>query len=275
MWKNPEENIMNRHNLRGLLLSAWPLEDQRLWALKMESRPFTKGGRKKHLSNATIRGRRYTYGLFLAFLKSRKPSFLDAPLAERLVEEVVESFVEDLGKRCRQTTIVIHLERLFFVARSLAPSGDFYWIYKAARSLAAGAKRLVHPIIFSSQLYQVGLEGMDLATDGDINPKYLRRERAFRDALITAFFAEAPMRRGSLAGLLLSDLMNVGDVWQVYARAEHAKTRKPAEYELSPLLSRRVDYYLEQIRPRFPDAEKSGRSLAVPEKRPAPRYLHW
>ncbi len=244
-----------RNKSQGLPLASWPLEDQRLWSLKMESRPFTKGGRRNRLSSVTVRGRRYSYGLFLAFLKARYPHLLRASLTDRLVDEVIESFVKELGKTCRGTTIVIHLERLFFVARSLAPTVDFHWIYKAARSLAAEAPRLVHPIIFSSQLYQIGLEGLDHAGDADINPKYLRQERAFRDSLIVALLAEAPMRRGSLAGILLSDLVKVDDVWQVYARAENAKTRKPAEYELSPLLSRRVDYYLEKICPRFPGAD--------------------
>ncbi|MEX0955000.1 MAG: site-specific integrase [Rhizobiaceae bacterium] len=248
--------MSTRRKNPGLPVAEWPKEDQQLWNRYMvEADPFDFGS-PGPLSPATVTGRRYSFGVLLAFIRRVHPALMAEPLHTRLTKPVMEDFVAALRQTCRETTVALHLERVFFVVRCLCPDQDFRWIYQVARRIAVGAPRLVHPLVLSPQLNRVGLEGLSSALDQDAGKRRLRRAAAYRDGLIVAVLSQAPMRRGSIAGLRLADLTKVGDVWQIYARAEHVKTREAAEYELSRDLSQAVDYYLAHIRPMFPGADK-------------------
>ena len=129
-------------------MADWPASDQRLWEhhVARNRNPFLEGA-EETLSPITINGRRYSWGVFLAFAKRIDPDLLTLPLHLRLTKRIVDDFVADCRQRCRETTIVVHLERLYLVARSLCPEQDFRWIYQIARRIALRAPRLLHPTV--------------------------------------------------------------------------------------------------------------------------------
>ena len=248
--------MVSRNKNSGLAMAEWPLEVRRLWQRQFAAgSPFAIDN-DKVLSPVTIQGRGYTLGIFLAFLKKSNPEFLALQNWSRWDATLIEAFVIELRHCCRETTVVLHLERLFFILRKICPEQDFHWIYRIARRIALRAPRRAHPVISSPQLYGIGLEGLSTAQADETEARVVGHAIAFRDALLISVLAEAPMRRGSLASLRLSDLTKVGDAWEVNARAEHSKTRKSAEYELSHDVSAAIDVYLEDIRPRFPGSDE-------------------
>jgi integrase len=75
--------------------------------------------------------------------------------------------------------------------------------------------------------------------------------------LIIAFLAARPLRRRSLAALAAGrTLRRVGETWMVVLGPEDTKTREPLEFPFPEVLVASLEFYLAEVRPRFPGAER-------------------
>ena len=116
-----------------------------------------------------------------------------------------------------------------------------------------------HPQALSSDLYAIGLRLMDRALAKASALGRLTKSCAvrYRDGLLIATLAEAPMRRGAFSRLQVGEhVIRVGQRWYLTVPAEFTKTKTAQEYELSDRLSRYMSIYLEQIRCEFPGADR-------------------
>ncbi|MES0032720.1 site-specific integrase [Mesorhizobium sp. M0040] len=261
---------MTRHLNSGLPFHAWPLQDRELFGRAFEGVDLFDRGPGSSLAPATKYGRKANYGLWLNFLSHTFPDTLVLPPGERVDRKRIQEYVDYLRENCRETTIVHCLARLFYTIRAFCPDRDWHWLYRISRRIAAKAVPIKHRQVLSSELYALGLRLMDRAL---IKANALGRLTkscaiAYRDGLLIATLAEAPMRRGAFSRLQIGDhVVRIGQQWCLMVPAENTKTRNAQEYELSKRLSRSMDTYLDQIRPEFPGADTHN-SLWPYEGRP-------
>jgi len=84
-----------------------------------------------------------------------------------------------------------------------------------------------------------------------------RVQTGFRDGVAVALLALVPLRRRTLAALRIGKhLMRAGDRWVLEIPASDVKTKRALEYPISAQLSKRIDVYLNQIRPRIAGASE-------------------
>jgi integrase/recombinase XerD len=77
-----------------------------------------------------------------------------------------------------------------------------------------------------------------------------RVQTAFRDGLAIALTAAFVPRRRTLAALRIGkQLKKIGDLWFLDIPSEDVKTKRPLDYPISPQLSRRINIYVNEIRP--------------------------
>lgn len=241
----------------GLRFEEWPIEDRSLWSVAFGGTDIFADRVAAGLAPSTVYGRRAAYSLFMGFLQTVAPELLASRPAERVTVRLIEDYVGYLRQNCRDTTVVIELERLFFVIRTFFPDRDWAWLYRICRRIARDAKPIKHKEIMSPQLYRVGLSLMDSALAKAERAGHLSKSTAirFRDGLLIAFLIEAPMRRGALSRLLIDQhLEKHAARWWVIVPGKFNKTGVPQDFQLSLRLSAYIDTYLETIRPAFPGA---------------------
>ena len=242
-----------------LAISEWPQEDQLRWNERIAGDLIFGPKGRNRLSPHTMDGRRQSYGRMLGFLKAEYPERLSLPLSERIDLPMLRHYADEMQKSCRETTIAIELERIYFVVRTLAPETDFRWLLDVARRVEAQATRLTHRYVTSSDLYALGLELMDRA---DLRERLagrvpVRRALLFRDGLIIAALAEAPIRRGAFSALQLeTHVRKTGVSWWIDVPGHLTKTKTPQSYCLSQRLSTYMDTYVRLVRPNFPGASQ-------------------
>ena len=237
----------------------WPAEDRTLWeaAFAPSTDLFDDCGPAAHLAERTRLQLQYAYGKFLAFILARHRELLDRAPAERLSREIIKDYVTWHPTTCGGITLSIYLGHLWMTVRYICPRGEWSWLLHISKRIKAQAKRKPdkHHLVTSETLYALGLELMDrVITSG--KPAATRTpQNAFRDGLIIALLALIPLRRRTLAALRIGKhLVRSGDLWMLDIPAEDVKTKRPLEYPISAELSRRIDLYLDQIRPRIPGA---------------------
>ena len=74
-----------------------------------------------------------------------------------------------------------------------------------------------------------------------------------------AFLAARPLRRRSLSSLVVEHtLRRVGDTWMIVHGPEHTKTKEPLEFPFPETLVADLEFYLAEVRPQFPGADRHG-----------------
>jgi len=241
----------------GLPFEGWPSEDRKLWSAAFHGTDIFADKAAAGLAPSTVYGRRAAYSLFLGFLQTVAPELLASRSAERVTISLIEVYVGYLRQNCRETTVVIELERLFFVIRTFFPDRDWAWLYRICRRIARDAKPIKHQEIMSPQLYRLGLSLMDSALVKTQRAGHLSKSTAirFRDGLLIALLIQAPMRRGALSRLRIDQhLEKHASRWWIIVPGKLTKTGVPQDFQLSLRLSVYVDAYLDKIRPAFPGA---------------------
>lgn len=234
----------------GLPIAEWPREYRELWKARIETTELFAAEPAPDWARATIGSFKGAFARFLGCVNRGHPALIGCPLVAVCSPALVENFVADLRRTCRETSVSSYLLRVFIVVSRLDPAHDYSWLLKTSRKIGACAPRLRRPVVLSKDLRRIGLDGLAEAAR---TARTRVQARSFRAALMVAMFSEAPMRVGSMSKLELSDIIKVGRIWTIDVRAEHAKRRKPAEYELSDVVSRHLDFYISEIRPRFPN----------------------
>ena len=93
---------------------------------------------------------------------------------------------------------------------------------------------------------------MDNVLSGDRPLTNWWAQAAFRDGLIIALLALIPLRRRTAASLRIGKhLVKSGEDWALDIPAEDVKTKRPLDFPISGELSRRIDIYVDQIRPHI------------------------
>ncbi len=245
---------MKRTKRQYLEYSRWLATDKTLWqtAFTPGADVFDEGGPGAHLAERTLSQLQYTYGKFLFTVMRKHPELLRRAPAQRINTNTVAEFVRSQPTSCGEKTRSIYLYHLWLALRYLCPEGDWSWLLTISSRFSARAtnRPQQHHLVTSERLYDFGIELMDGALHDGKPPTSWRVQTAYRDGLVIALLALVPLRRRTLATLRIGKhLIKSGDRWVLDIPAADVKTKRPLDFPISPELSRRIDIYVNEIRP--------------------------
>jgi integrase len=239
---------------KHLHFSAWPAEDQALWAAAFECGDvFDEERTTTHLAAATRIGLRTSYARYLGFLAGHDPERLQFAPPARVDPDSIKAFVEHLRQSCRDTSVASLLHNLRLALGFICPQYDWSWLKIVAKRIDGGAISRSDRArgVTSAQLYAIGLQLMAEAENAALVAGQVTIEVAltYRDGLIIALLAAVPLRKRTVAALTTNQhLVKIGDCWLLDIPAADTKTRRPLEFPISNALSERIDLYLARFR---------------------------
>jgi integrase len=236
-----------------LPFDQWPPSDRQLWEQATDdSDPFGDAAGAR-LAVRSKHQYLFAWRRFLGFLQIKNSSALALPPVERLTKERVRAFAEHLAETNIPRSVAIQVDALYKTARIMLPDHDLAWLksMKARLHSAAPLQRAGGPIITSLQILQAGLSLMDETAPNNSGRVTLSQAISYRDGLMIALLAFAPLRR-NLASLEIGHhLTGDGDERYIVIPASEIKTRTPIEFAIPALLLPYLDVYLTVCRPRL------------------------
>jgi len=237
-----------------LPFDRWPLEDRLLWEQATNnSDPFGDAAGAR-LTDRSKHQYLFAWRRFLGFVVLEDGSALMLSPAKRLTKERVRAFASHLAKTNIPRSVAIQIDALYKSARIMLPDHDLAWLksIKARLHSAAPVQQAGGPAITSLQILQVGLSLMDQGPPVDRNRLLLSRAISYRDGLMIALLAFAPLRRKNLTSLEINrHLIGDGNERYIVIPARETKTRTPIEFAIPSLLLPYFDIYLTVVRPRL------------------------
>jgi integrase/recombinase XerD len=237
-----------------LPFDQWPFADRLLWEQATNnSDPFSEAAGAR-LAERSKHQYLFAWRRFLGFVLLNDGSALALPPAGRLTKERVRAFADHLAETNIPRSVAIQIDALYKAARIMLPEYDLAWLksMKARLHSAAPLQRAAGPAITSVEILKVGLSLMDqnAAIEGNCSP--LSRAISYRDGLMIALLAFAPLRRKNLAALEIGrHLIGEGNDRYIVIPASEAKTCTPIEFAIPALLLPYLDVYLAVVRPRL------------------------
>jgi len=259
---------------RQLAFRDWPDEDRSSWEAAFRAGEFLdEGGAGVHLAPASRAALKAAYGHFLGFLAERHPHLLALPMAERVDRDIIATYVEQLRRTRRDSSIVTTLHHLRLSLKLLCQATDWSWLHTVTKriNVQARGKPQRHHLVTSERLYALGFELMNAAM-GDLDQAgSIAKETAFkyRDGLLIALLAAVLLRRRTLTALRIgTHLLKSGNAWALDIPAADMKNRRAQEFPISPALSDSIDIYLKTFRAHIPGANAHDGLWASNKKRP-------
>ncbi len=213
---------------------------------------------------------------FLYFRKACRPEAEAPHLAQCLARDDVRDFAADLvlGEIVRPTsalaptTIESYLDRLLAAAGRLDPHGDYKWLQRLTRKYRPQRRPPQPPPIDLEEMLDTGFEAMAEARamldDDALRAASGRARRYFlalyRDGLLLGWLALLGLRIGESLTLAqgVSFLINrAAPFYSVDFTVGVTKTGEAKYREVPTQLDEHVAYYLSDVRPGFPDADKT------------------
>jgi integrase len=234
--------------------AQWPAADRLLWEQAMANDdPFADAAGAR-LSKATQRGYWFAWRRFLGFLAIHEPDALDIAPSERLTVERIRSFVKHVAETNSPRSVAAQVHMVYLAARVMMPACDWTWLKKMKTRLyaAAPAHASTGPVLTSVQLLDLGLDLMEQSKPILDHAIRMRDAIRFRNGLMVAVCAFAPVRPKNLAGLEIGrHLVREGDRWLMIIPRQETKTGTPIEFEIPEILEPYLDFYLDAVRPRL------------------------
>lgn len=229
----------------------WPLVDQTVWerilggtqrCTALDGPPLAEWS-QRHVAVA-----RLDYGRWLRWLMSIGRLEPNVPPAKRLTADLMRGFIGAECARCRWSTIATTIGNLLGVAVSIDPASDLAWMRELHGRLKRRARRedrRPRHIAHAHALYGLGLDAMAGARDVGSD-----QSQDFRDGLMVAMLAAAPIRISNFAALTIGrHVLRRGDAWHLELAASETKTRQADTWPLPAKLSDPLRFYVERVRP--------------------------
>jgi integrase/recombinase XerD len=245
---------MNVRAKLHLPFDEWPSEDRLLWErATKDSDPFSKATGAR-LADTSKHQYLFAWRRFLGFVVLEEGSALVLRPVDRLTRERVRSFVRHLAETNIPRSVAIQIDALYKAARIMLPNQDLSWLksMKARLHSAAPVQQAGGPAITSLQILQVGLTLMTQNAPTEGGRSTLSRAVRYRDGLMIALLAFAPLRRKNLASLEIGrHLIGDQDDRYIIIPAAETKTRTPIEFAIPEFLIPYLEIYLTVVRCRL------------------------
>ncbi len=238
----------------SLRVEEWPEADRGLFEAAFAPGDVFDRGPLAHMKASSQSTTRWSYGAWLAYVAAEHPDRLAMPPADRADRATLAAFARRLAADgSTRNTINTHMRA---IARLLTAGGDT-GINARVRGLAAlGATRrkIAAETVTSNVLIDLGLRLMRTALE--CAPADRRGwAEDYRDGLIVALLAAAPLRRANFAALRLGEgLLVNADRILVCVDPEFTKSKRGWEGVVPAELDSWVRLYLDEVRQRLKGA---------------------
>jgi integrase len=247
---------MTRHSPERhyLAVAAWPVQDQTAWAKLTARGPTILGDHGAFAaSRPRTNGKRWqNYSHWLNHIVLNHPDLLPLVPAARIRPETLSGWLAILERTVAPYTRVMRAADLSVIARAMDPDGDWHFLQKAVRALAARAvpSRNKEPRIRSSAtLVELGFALMRKAAALP-GHRPARAATLHRDGLMIALLALRPMRLRNLTGLELGRTLHKDPAgWRITIPADETKTHRGVDVGWPPNLEDALETYLVHHRP--------------------------
>lgn len=238
----------------NLPFNLWPIADRQLWQNATDDSDPLGDAAGARLSPASKKQYFFAWRRYLGFIAIVDPAALDLSPNQRLGKVRVQAFAKHLAETNIPRSVAIQVDALYKAARIMLPESDLGWLksMKARLHAAAPAQRSSGPVITSLQILEVGLSLMDENRPDDLKRIRLVQAQNYRDGLIIALLAFAPLRRRNIASLEIGrHLIGEGANRYIVIPAIETKTRVSIEFAFPALLVPYLEIYLTMLRPRM------------------------
>ena len=239
----------------------WPIVDQAAWISALAPIDLLLAGSPVARWRPETREKnRKGYGRWLHWLA--RHGWLDdiASPGERVSSERVGAYIADLKTRVAPYTVRARIAELYATIISMAPDQDWAWLKTVLQRLDARAspvrdkRRMLRP---TRDLFAWALRRM---TELEDYAPSRRVSQEHRDALLIAFLASRPLRRGNLAAMEIGrHLIETGGVFQIVVASEETKNGKVLEFMVPQRLTRHLRHHLLVCRPVLAQAAGTRR----------------
>ncbi|MBT7612257.1 MAG: hypothetical protein P8Q36_15255 [Alphaproteobacteria bacterium] len=179
-------------------------------------------------------------------------ALLEAP-ADRLTEDRVIQYVDELDQTISPRSVWSYISKLHNMAYCIFPGYDWLWLREIVNLLhetlpsdAVDETKLVG----IDEIYKLGFDIMAEAVGGKVKRSHIAPH--YRNGLLLALGAETLLRPGNLSRLVIGrHLVKPLSRWQVVIPAEEVKNSKRVERTLSERLSKAIDGYLDVYHPQM------------------------
>jgi len=257
-----------------LPFARWPAADKALWRRAVEADdPFSSGAGARL---APASRKRYFMGWrrFLGFLALSEPESLEISSADRLCRERIKRFAQHLAETCSPGSVATGVEAAYNAARVMMPDADLGWLKEMKTRLhrAVPPKSETRPAITSLQVLSLGQELMQGVRPNLGTKLSLAAAVRYRDGLMIALTAFAPLRRKNLTALdMVRHVQFEHDTCTIVIPKGETKTGSPIEFEIPPFLLPYLHDYCRFVRPRLNPGDGCT-ALWVSPKRAALSY---
>jgi integrase len=237
--------------LKSLAIADWPASDRETW--EVACRPavrLRRGGSAAGLAPATRDDLQRRYGYLLTFLKECGRFDADGSCSALLTPTNIGPFVDRMRDDWSATTLFMTIQKLYQIARHLAPSTDFKWLWNIAGDVKAedGPVRRP-PVVDASELLIAGLALVEEYV-GLEGPMDLNAAVNIRNGLMVALLASCPIRAKNLAGLTLGRSLHMSrSCWWIDLPGSETKNGRPDCRAIPEFLRAALETYLREARP--------------------------
>jgi integrase len=252
--KTTKTTMNKKGTVRSLKVAEWPAADRLAW--EEACRPsirLARGGLASHLKPVTRDDLAKRYGLFLDYVYRSRGLEAGAQAACSVLPEYVSGYIAELKGRVSSVTCYGNIYKLRRMAELLAPDEDFAWLRELEQELCFDMRPAAkfHRIVDSDRLVAAGITLMTEAQDARSWTK-LRRARAYRNGLMVALLACAPIRLKNFTDLSIGrTLIRNKNRWWICLPAKDTKNGRPDERPMPKFLTGYIDEYLDLFRPAF------------------------
>ena len=256
----------------SLPLQHWPDSDQHAWAVAITEDDILDGlGPAAHWRPATRVTNIHHYGRWLAFLKVLGELEHHSGLVERCTRESVTAYIAQLRSTVAPTTVASSIIGLAEILKVMAPDHDWRWLTKIASSLkrAGGPSRDKRArMLPSEEMYRIALQKLGGLAAEPLQGR--NRLTAFRNLLMLALMIACPLRAKNFVALRLGTSLCPAEqgAWSIHIPADEHKNGYPLHLTVPERLTRFLEIYQSQVRPRFIIGSDPGAFWLTAERQP-------
>ncbi len=272
---------MRRRERVSLSFASWPTLDRQLWeAAHMRGDFLEADGAAARWRDKTRHQVIKGYGLWLFHLAATTGLDPNALPHTRVTAPALCAFVESFASRALSSvTVLSRVTDLSQAIRVMEPDADRGLLLQTLKRLRARARprrnkqsRIRHPrILFATALCQMDRAEQLHDVTGTV------RSARYRDGLLMAFLATAPIRLQNLSDLVLGQhFVRTGDVFRIVLAAPETKEARPYAIELPAALTPYIERYLEEHRCRLLRGHANRRLwISIRGRSMKPQTIYW
>jgi integrase len=232
--------------------ARWPENDRRLWHLAFQQFPFSGEASPRFVWRpATFQWVAKSYVCWLIYLEGKGWLDVSACPGRRVTPSRLRSYVRDLQRRVRSTTVLNRIRGLNSALAFMSPAADRTLLRALVNQLAREAVPVCRRarIQETASLVELGRSLMHRAAREDND---VRAAKLFRDGLQISLLAMRPLRMRNFQALKIGcHLIRTGGGWIIQFPANETKNHKPIDIPFPGELTESLELYMRVHRPRL------------------------